>query len=144
MIERDWSKPLNLELIEPDQLGIDFEKVVELPISMRHFSGAGVETMKDHDRLNDQHYRIKKAMKDGVWRTLEEIADLTHDPVASISAQLRHLRKIGFGSHTVNKQHRGPSTGLWEYQLILNPLEAEAEARRYFYKKHPKPFEIVL
>jgi hypothetical protein len=31
------------------------------------------------------------------WLTLEELAKLTHYPPASISAQLRHLRKQEFG-----------------------------------------------
>ena len=31
--------------------------------------------------------------KGGDWRTLRSIADCTGDPEASVSAQLRHLRK---------------------------------------------------
>jgi hypothetical protein len=57
-------------------------------------------------------------MKDGQWRTLEEIAQATGDPQASVSAQLRHLRKNKFGSYIVNKRSRGDREhGLWEYQV---------------------------
>ncbi len=59
-------------------------------------------------------------MKDSRWRTLPEIENATGDPAASISAQLRHLRKEKFGSHTVNKRHRGDeSKGYYEYQVIV-------------------------
>jgi hypothetical protein len=60
-------------------------------------------------------------MKDGKWRSLQEIEIETNDGQASISAQLRHLRKDKFGSHTVSKQRRGAEkSGLFEYQLIVN------------------------
>lgn len=143
MIERDWSKPLNLELVEPPQ--------VEIPLIVQHFSGAGVKTMDDHYRLLDQKDAIKALMIDGEWRTLQDIAKATRYPTASISAQLRNLRKIGFGSHTVDKRRTTETGGTWIYRLTLNPKEAEenlrkleATHRRYFYAKHPKPFNIYL
>lgn len=59
------------------------------------------------------------------WLTLEELAKLTKYPPASISAQLRHLRKPRHGSFVVEKRRReadevarqvlgGP---VWEYRL---------------------------
>ena len=43
---------------------------------------------------------------------------MTDDPHASISAQLRHLRKEKFGSYNIEKRPRGDrSNGLWEYRL---------------------------
>ena len=59
------------------------------------------------------------------WLTLEELAKLTHYPPASISAQLRHLRKPEFGGFVVEKQPRSMEAVLrgedfgtvWEYQL---------------------------
>ena len=46
--------------------------------------------------------------------------ELKGDPEASASAQLRHLRKPRFGSHTVEKRNRGAREfGLWEYRLTL-------------------------
>ena len=59
------------------------------------------------------------------WLTLDELAKLTHYPPASISAQLRHLRKPEFGGYAVEKQQRisgrvlrGEDFGtVWEYRL---------------------------
>lgn len=59
------------------------------------------------------------------WLTLDELAKLTKYPPASISAQLRHLRKPRHGSFVVEKRRReaeevarhaagGP---VWEYRL---------------------------
>ncbi len=61
----------------------------------------------------------------GAWLTLRELARLTHYGEASISAQLRHLRKPEYGAFVLDKRRReeeevgriaeqGP---LWEYQL---------------------------
>lgn len=85
------------------------------------FDGPAYRPEHDRDRLTGQLKRIVDVTKDGEWRTLEEIAEATHDPEASISAQLRHLRKPRFGSHTVLKRRRGdPKSGTWEMKLILN------------------------
>ena len=59
------------------------------------------------------------------WLTLDELAKLTHYPPASISAQLRHLRKAEFGGYEVEKRQRATGKVLrgedfgtvWEYQL---------------------------
>ncbi len=59
------------------------------------------------------------------WLTLDELAKLTHYPPASISAQLRHLRKPQFGGFVVEKRCRKVNAALrgedfgavWEYQL---------------------------
>ena len=68
----------------------------------------------DCARLEGQTLRIYRLMIDGIWRTLEEIQRATGDPQASISAQLRHLRKGRFGGNIVDKQRRGNQ---WEYRL---------------------------
>jgi hypothetical protein len=59
------------------------------------------------------------------WLTLDELAKLTNYPPASISAQLRHLRKPQFGAFVVEKRPRKAARDLrgedfgavWEYQL---------------------------
>ena len=82
------------------------------------FNGSDYVPEKDDVRLRGQIARVYELMKDGQWRTLAEIAEDTGDPPASISAQLRHLRKKRFGEHTVNKRARGErEAGLFEYQL---------------------------
>ena len=60
------------------------------------------------------------------WLTLDELAKLAHYPPASISAQLRHLRKPPNGAHTVvkrcrtmNKAMRAEGFGaVWEYSVL--------------------------
>ena len=85
------------------------------------FDGPGYDPALDQKRLTGQIKRIFNFMSDGQWRTLGEIAKETGDPEASISAQLRHLKKKRFGSHIVDKRRRGEgSLGLWEYKLIPN------------------------
>lgn len=79
------------------------------------FDGPVYEPAQDHARLEDQHARIKALMADGEWRTLRTIATLTGYPEASISAQLRHLRKPRFGAHTVEKKR--VTGGLWAYRV---------------------------
>jgi hypothetical protein len=59
------------------------------------------------------------------WLTLDELAKLTHYPPASISAQLRHLRKPEHGAfavvkrcRSVNKAMRAEGFGaVWEYSV---------------------------
>lgn len=59
-------------------------------------------------------------MKDGVWRTLDEMSDSLGDSKQSLSARLRDMRKARFGAHIVNRRRRGlPKEGLFEYQLIV-------------------------
>lgn len=70
---------------------------------------------EDHQRLNSQQFRIVRFMADHQWHTLREIAQATGSPEASASAQLRHLRKARFGSHVIQREHRGG--GLYVYRL---------------------------
>ena len=88
------------------------------------FDGPAYSKEADRDRLQGQILRVFYVMQDGQWRTLEEIraaielAHGHHDPEASISAQLRHLRKPKFGGYKVDKRHRGDAArGLYEYRL---------------------------
>ena len=107
-------------------------------------------------RLRTQMQVIRDVMLSAsecdTWLTLHEIAALTRYGEASISAQLRHLRKPRFGGHRVEKRRRdsaslttgedasreaspsaglraGPSAGLragarvWEY-CMRRPLAA--------------------
>lgn len=72
------------------------------------------------------------------WLTLEELAKLTHYPPASISAQLRHLRKPEFGGYAMQKRQRKPGRVLggedfgivWEYQLDRGSPKAPRRERR--------------
>lgn len=85
------------------------------------FDGSDIVPELDQSRLTGQIKRIFGLVKDGKYRTLSEISQLTGDGESSVSAQLRNLKKERFGSHTLNKRRRGyPQEGLWEYQLVIN------------------------
>lgn len=79
-------------------------------------------------RIGKQMDRIFGVMMDGEWRSLSIIAEITGDPEASISADLRSFRKTRYGGHTVNKRRRGnPARGWWEYQLVVKQRQTEME-----------------
>ncbi|MBS1842409.1 MAG: hypothetical protein JST77_16385 [Acidobacteria bacterium] len=62
----------------------------------------------------------------GAWLTLSELSAITRYPAASISAQLRHLKKPRFGNFALEKRMRekadiysGNAHGVvWEYRLV--------------------------
>ena len=73
------------------------------------------------------------AGKREVWLTLRELAGLTGYGEASISAQLRHLRKPEFGAFVVEKRCReaavdtGRQAGpVWEYRMRCGTRRALA------------------
>jgi len=80
------------------------------------FDGADIDQGRDKHRLTGQILRVYGLMKDGVPRNLGQISYATGDPEASISAQLRNLRKKKFGSHTIKKEY--VKDGLYKYKLI--------------------------
>ncbi len=80
---------------------------LDLDFSRARFNGSDYAPEHDDERLRGQIKAIYDLMKDGTWRTLSEISSYTGYGEASISAQLRHLRKPRFGAMTVNKRSRG-------------------------------------
>ena len=83
---------------------------------MRFDGGDGAyDPDRDDVRLAGQIKRVWHAMLVRGWCTLEDLEIATGDPQASISAQMRHLRKNRFGGHTVHRRFKG--SGLWEYRL---------------------------
>lgn len=80
------------------------------------FDGADYVPERDNGRLEGQRKKIFELMQDQEWRLLRDIAVATGYPEASISAQLRHLRKARFGNHIVNRKYLGQ--GLYAYQLM--------------------------
>ena len=90
-------------------------------VKKAHFSGPAYDPALDKRRLTGQILRVFDLMKDAQWRGLRNISEITGDPEASVSAQLRHLRKAKFGSHIVNRRREGePTDGYHVYQLVLN------------------------
>ncbi len=90
-----------------------------LPLFDRHHDGDTYEPEHDKVRLNRQQQLVYSVMRDGVWRTLSEIAEETGEPEASISARLRDFRKPKFGKFDVQRRRRGEAkAGVHEYRLI--------------------------
>ena len=82
------------------------------------FNGPAYDPDKDAARLTGQIKRVYDLMQDGKWRSLAEIEAGTGDPQASISAQLRHLRKPRFGGYAVDRERRdGDGGGTWIYRV---------------------------
>jgi hypothetical protein len=93
-----------------------------------HFNGSDYDPAYDDGRLANQHERVKRVMLSGEWRALFEISELTGDPPASVSAQLRHMRKKRFGSFVVEKRIRGTrENGLYEYRVSPAEWEVDTE-----------------
>ena len=93
------------------------------PPPKKAFNGPEYEPKRDFARLAGQMKVIFDLMQDGTFRTLGQIETATGAPQSSISAQLRHLRKEKWGSHTVNRKHLG--YGHYSYQLIVNKEKAD-------------------
>jgi len=55
------------------------------------------------------------------WVSLAELADKTKFPQASISAQLRHLRKAKYGAWNVQRRRRewAQDELVWEYRIAV-------------------------
>lgn len=93
--------------------------------------GPEYDARLDGLRLRTQFEVIRDVMLSAAecntWLTLRELARITAHGEASISAQLRHMRKPQFGGYTVEKRRRGvASNGVWEYRLgPLPPAMAE-------------------
>jgi hypothetical protein len=62
---------------------------------------------------------LRLAAQNETWVTLAELAGKTKFPPASISAQLRHLRKARYGGWVVEKRRREwvSEQVVWEYRL---------------------------
>jgi DNA-binding transcriptional regulator GbsR (MarR family) len=84
------------------------------------------------------------AAQRGLWLTLAEISDDTGDPEASVSAQLRHLRKPRFGQHVIEKRRRsnsGRREMMWEYRMSGGGLRwLDESEENYFRSRECRPF----
>jgi hypothetical protein len=82
---------------------------------VERFDGETFDPVRDAARLTAQLDAVRELMKDGQWRTLQQIAAAVGAPEASVSARLRDLRKERFGAWTVERQHVGG--GLFHYKV---------------------------
>lgn len=81
----------------------------------RRFDGDDYCHERDFTRLEGQINDVFQAIKDGAFYTLGDIEEITGHPQASISAQLRNLRKERFGGFAIDKRHI--KNGLYEYRM---------------------------
>jgi hypothetical protein len=65
--------------------------------------------------MTPQLRRVFAAIRDGRFRTLEDISAITGDPPASVRIQLLHLKEPRFGGFLVEKRRR--NGWVWEYRL---------------------------
>jgi hypothetical protein len=90
-----------------------------LKLKPLRFNGPAYEPEHDQARLTGQLARVWTVTRDQQWRTAPEIGAVTGDPDASVSAQLRHLRKRRFGAHVLEKRlTHDPERARWEYRLL--------------------------
>lgn len=88
---------------------------------------------EDETQLAAIRELMQRSHSRGIWLTLGEIAEVTEFAEASISAQLRHLRKPRHGGHRVEKRRRRPHGAaaaapkiwdarrgpvIWEYRVL--------------------------
>lgn len=84
-------------------------------MTIQRFNGSDYVHDRDAPRLTAQIGRVFAAVRDCQWHSLDELARITGDPHASVSAQLRHLRKPRFGQWVIEKEYRG--NGLYVYRM---------------------------
>lgn len=108
----------------PKQREFDFTNPPEQYLESGKFAGADYDEARDEVRLRGQIKRVFEVMRDGKFRTLDELHREIkarfdkHDPHPSLSAQLRHLKKKQWGAHDLVKEYMG--NGLYKYRLVVN------------------------
>lgn len=107
--------------------------------------GPAYDKQIDGPRLNLQHEKIRDWMlAQNGWKTLAEIHQALDYPEASVSAQMRHLRKPQYGSYWVQKRRRNSGKGTWEYRVLpperpgTLPLFEELRARMRRHCERPR------
>lgn len=82
------------------------------------FDGVDVKPVFDRDRLSGQLLDVFDFMSDQEWHTLRDIEEGTCHGQASISAQLRNLRKARYGGHVIERRRsQFKESGLYYYRL---------------------------
>lgn len=118
----DFEPPVRPTKVDPRVLGDLADRTHE---GRRHFGGGTYVVAFDYERLNAQSRRVFDCMRDGEWRGLSEIAAVTGDPEASVSARLRDFRKPEFGALTVERQRVGdPRDGVFRYRLLSSEISS--------------------
>ena len=82
------------------------------------FDGVDVKPGVDNVRLNGQLLDIFECISDMGWYSLKDIEEETGHGQASISAQLRNLRKSRFGGYIIDRKRAFDGSGLYLYRLV--------------------------
>jgi len=94
-----------------------------------HFDGESYDPEQDGKRLGTQLQRVKAAMMDGQWHTLNELMLRCGGHAGSISARIRDLRKKRYGGYTVERRRAFKGSGTWGYRVVLDrPTTGEKTA----------------
>ena len=81
------------------------------------FDGDDYVDSRDRQRLKGQMQRVYNCLNDYRWWTVDDICRVTGDRNgASISAQIRNLRKPKFGAYIIEKEHKG--NGLYAFRML--------------------------
>jgi hypothetical protein len=128
----DLAGPVLAGPTSPTQPGLVAVDLGRIPEQIRA-STAPTPGVYDARRLRSQREIIRDVMLSAAecetWLTLGELRALTRYGEASISAQLRHLRKSENGGYDVAKRHRegaslhhpgadGRGECVWEYRIV--------------------------
>src|ERR1700722_16927130 len=97
-------------------------------MTLQTFGGAAYEPKLDRARLSLQIERVRLYLLPGEWKTLHEMKAAleamyapAHFPEASLSAQLRNLRKEPYRLRIARRRRdgaHGAGAGIWEYALL--------------------------
>lgn len=80
------------------------------------FDGATYEPARDEKRLTGQLERVREAMANGEWWTLDRLTARVGGTTPAVSARIRDLRKPRFGAHKVERKSLGH--GLFAYRVV--------------------------
>ena len=100
-----------------------------VPVNAPDFDGVTYDPERDKARLTGQLERVYEVVRHGDWHTLKSIAAITKDPEASISAQLRNLRKARFGSYDIRRKRVGNT---YAYTCVGKQTEENGQTRIKF------------
>ena len=104
---------------------------IDLEEYLATIGGVTYDPAVDGDRLGAQMIRVLDCMLDGHWRSLRQIAAITDDPEASISARLRDVRKIWGEDAMESRRVPGidPKRGVWQYKINVRPTPLSREQK---------------
>ena len=103
-----------------DQLALDFTERPPIEGEPR-YDGQTYDEAIDHGCIKSSHDRIFDLMRDGMARTLAEIARAGSCSEAGAAARMRDFRKARFRAFygVVGMESQRCDGGLWTYRLLI-------------------------